>query len=520
MQPLFERDPPLRGGVLVGGTGKAPILEMRGMRKAFAGVHALEGVDFRAFAGEVMALLGENGAGKSTLMKILAGVYSADSGEMRFEGRILELRGPRDAQARGISIIHQELNLVPDLSIAENIFLGREPVHAGGRLDWKRLNKEASALLEGLGVKSRPDRRLGALTVGQQQMVEIAKAISFNSKIIVMDEPTGALTDTETESLFRVIRELRAAGKAVVYISHRLSEVFAVCDRATVLRDGRLVGERTVAELDEDAIIEMMVGRRLTEQYPRIEIEAGPARLSVEGLEGPRTKGASFEARAGEILGVTGLMGAGRTELALALFGALPVTKGRILLDGAPYRPRSPHEAIAAGIAYVSEDRKDLGLLLDLGVGENMTLPALRTFQGAFFSLSASRERSKAREFIGRLQVKTTGPTQAVRNLSGGNQQKVSIAKGLVTTPRLLILDEPTRGVDVGAKKEIYGIMNELKRQGLAIMMLSSELAEILGMSDRVMVMHEGEVAGVFGRDEASQERIMRLAIGIKEGAS
>lgn len=495
-----------------------PLLEMRGISKHFPGVNALEGVDFRAFSGEVMALLGENGAGKSTLMKILCGAYPRTSGEIRYKGQPLELKGPRDAQLKGISIIHQELNLVRDLSIAENIFLGREPVTRLGNLDWRRLNEGAERLLARLGVKASPGTRVGALSVGQQQMVEIAKALAFDASIIIMDEPTGALADAESESLFRVIRELRDAGKSVIYISHRLKEIFEICDRATVLRDGRLIGEIPTAGLTEDAVIEMMVGRKLTEQYPHVESEPGPVRLSVENLHGPRTRKATFSARGGEILGVTGLMGAGRTELALALFGALPKTKGKVLLDGEPYAPQSPHEAISRGLAYVSEDRKERGLILGLSIKENISLPVLKLFQRALYFLSAKAERASARGYVEKLAIKTPGEGQLVRNLSGGNQQKVSIAKGLITAPKVLILDEPTRGVDVGAKQEIYNLMNGFKREGLAIVMISSEMPEILGMSDRIMVMHDGEVTGVLGRGEANQEKIMRLAIGLEEG--
>jgi len=496
---------------------QAPLLEMRGISKIFPGVQALTGVDFRAFAGEVMALLGENGAGKSTLMKILAGVYQRSAGEIFLRGKAVEVRDPRDAQLKGVSIIHQELNLIPGVSVAENIFLGREPIGVGRKLDWKRLNANARQLLDRVGLAVSPGALVSSLSVGQQQMVEIAKALSFDSSVIVMDEPTGALTDAETERLFGVIRDLRSAGKAVVYISHRLQEVFEVCDRATVLRDGQLIGEASIAELTEDSIIQMMVGRKLTEQFPRIEMESGAVRLSVRGLKAAKTKDASFDARGGEILGVTGLMGAGRTELALALFGAMPRTAGTVLLDNKKFAPTGPHQALARGLAYVSEDRKGLGLVLGLSVKENITLSALKLFQRAFFKLSFQGERKVAREYIGKLSIKTTGEGQKVRNLSGGNQQKVSIAKGLLTSPKVLILDEPTRGVDVGAKKEIYGIMNGFKKDGIAVIMISSEMPEILGMSDRIMVMHDGAVAGILDRGEASQERIMRLAMGLEE---
>jgi ribose transport system ATP-binding protein len=497
--------------------GAKPILEMRGITKQFSGVAALGGVDFRAFAGEVMALLGENGAGKSTLMKILSGGYARTAGEIVFEGQPLELRGPRDAQQNGISIIHQELNLVQELSIAENIALGREPVTRLGTIDWKALHAGAERLLLRLGVHASPKTRVGTLSVGQQQMVEIAKALAFDARILIMDEPTGALADAESASLFRVIRELRSSGKAVIYISHRLKEVFELSDRVTVLRDGRLIGETATAQLTEGAVIEMMVGRRLTEQYPHVGVVPGPVRLSVENLQSRFTRGATFSVRSGEILGVTGLMGAGRTELALALFGALRRSGGKLVLDGEPYAPRSPHGAVSRGLVYVSEDRKQRGLLLGLSVKENITLPALKRFERTLYYLSPDAEAAAVREYIEQLAIRPPRADQQVRRLSGGNQQKVSIARGLITAPKLLILDEPTRGVDVGAKQDIYHLLNRLKQDGLAIIMISSEMPEILGMSDRILVMHEGAVTGVLERGEATQEHIMRLAIGLED---
>jgi len=493
-----------------------PILEMRGITKQFSGIPALSGVDFRAFPGEVMALLGENGAGKSTLMKILAGAHDRTAGEIAFRGAPLELTGPRDAQRKGISIIHQELNLVQDLSIAENIFLGREPVTRLGNLDWKALNAGAEQLLRRLGVQASPKTRVGTLSVGQQQMVEIAKALSFDASIIIMDEPTGALADAESASLFNVIRELKASGKAVIYISHRLKEVFELSDRVTVMRDGKLIGEVATSALTEDSVIEMMVGRRLTERYPHVEVAPGPVRLAVDNLESRYTHRASFSVRGGEIVGVTGLMGAGRTELALALFGALARTGGTLSLDGEPYAPGSPHEAVSRGMAYVSEDRKQRGLLLGLSIKDNIALPALKQFERRVFYLSDQAERAAARGYVEKLAIRPPREDQVVRRLSGGNQQKVSIAKGLITAPKVLILDEPTRGVDVGAKQEIYQLINGLKRDGLAILMISSEMPEILGMSDRIMVIHEGTVTGMLERGEATQETIMRLAIGLE----
>ncbi|WP_244086592.1 ribose ABC transporter ATP-binding protein RbsA, partial [Aeromonas caviae] len=433
----------------------SPILELTGIVKTFPGVRALDEAGLRVYPGQVMALLGENGAGKSTLMKVLTGIYQADAGYINYRGQPVHFKGPRDSQDQGISIIHQELNLLPELSIAANIFLGREPRTRFGSIDHKQLRERASGLLARLGVKHGPDTRLGDLSIGEQQMVEIAKALSFDASVIIMDEPTDALTDTETEQLFTVIRELREQGCGIVYISHRLKEIFEICDRVTVLRDGKWIGEQAVSDLDEDRIIEMMVGRRLEEQYPRLERELGPVSLQVNDLAGPGVRGVSFSLRQGEILGFSGLMGSGRTELMKLIYGASPISAGQVTVDGHALVPRSPADGLAAGIAYISEDRKGDGLVLELSVRENMSLCALGEFiRGG--KIDGKAERQAVGDYVRLFNIKTPSQDQLIKLLSGGNQQKVAIAKGLLTRPKVLILDEPTRGVDVGAKKEIY----------------------------------------------------------------
>ncbi|MGL6528839.1 ribose ABC transporter ATP-binding protein RbsA [Aeromonas hydrophila] len=491
----------------------SPILALSGIVKTFPGVRALDEAGLKVYPGQVMALLGENGAGKSTLMKVLTGIYQADAGSISYRGQPVHFKGPRDSQDQGISIIHQELNLLPELSIAANIFLGREPRTRFGSIDHKQLRERASGLLARLGVKHGPDTRLGDLSIGEQQMVEIAKALSFDASVIIMDEPTDALTDTETEQLFVVIRELREQGCGIVYISHRLKEIFEICDRVTVLRDGKWIGEQAVSELDEDRIIEMMVGRRLEEQYPRLARELGPVSLQVKDLAGPGVCGVSFSLRQGEILGFSGLMGSGRTELMKLIYGASPISAGDITVDGHALVPKSPADGLAAGIAYISEDRKGDGLVLELSVRENMSLCAL----GEFIShgkIDGQAERQAVGDYVRLFNIKTPSQDQLIKLLSGGNQQKVAIAKGLLTRPKVLILDEPTRGVDVGAKKEIYQLINQFKKEGMSIILVSSEMPEVLGMSDRIMVMHEGRISAEFNTRDANQEKLMAAAVG------
>jgi ribose transport system ATP-binding protein len=490
------------------------MLEMKNIVKEFPGVKALNDVSFNIYAGEIMALLGENGAGKSTLMKILSGVYTKDGGEMFFNGEPLNLKDPKDAQKKGIAIIHQELNLVPELTVAENIFIGREPVTAYGRIKYKEMNARAAEYLAMLGeAEMSPLTKVSSLSVGKAQIVEIAKAISMNAKIIIMDEPTDSLTDVETENLYKVIRELKSQGKGLVYISHKLSEVFDICDRATVLRDGTFVDMKPVSELTEEKIIQLMVGRALDERFPRSTAVHGDVVFEVEGLTNQAIKNITFSVRKGEIVGIAGLMGSGRSEIAKSVYGYMTLSKGRIFIDGKELRINHPSSAIENGISYVSEDRKQLGLILGMSIKENITLPALKAFQNIFRFISTGEEEEASKMYIEKMSIKTTGPMQKVVNLSGGNQQKVAIGKGLVTEPKVLILDEPTRGVDVGAKKEIYELINELKDKGLAIILISSEMPEVMGMSDRILVISSGEIAGELSKEEATQESIMALAM-------
>ncbi len=490
-----------------------PILALEGIEKAFPGVKALDNACLNVYPGKVMALMGENGAGKSTLMKVLTGIYSKDAGEVRYQGAPVHFHGPRHSQEAGISIIHQELNLIPELTIAENIFLGREKTNAFGGIKWAEMYREADALLKRLNVKHSSRQLLGELSLGEQQMVEIAKALSFKSQVIIMDEPTDALTDTETESLFNVINELRSEGCGIVYISHRLKEIFEICDDITVLRDGKFIGECRVADTDEDGLIEMMVGRRLDEQYPRIAVKHGTTCLEVKNLTGSGINDVSFTLDRGEILGISGLMGAGRTELMKVIYGALTRESGDVILDGKIINPISPQDGLANGIAYISEDRKGDGLILGLSVKENMSLCALEQLSNGI-KIDQQQEVIAVEDFIRLFNIKTPTRDQIIGNLSGGNQQKVAIAKGLMTKPKVLILDEPTRGVDVGAKKEIYQLINQFKADGMSIILVSSEMPEVLGMSDRILVMHEGRISGEFTPEEANQEKLLACAVG------
>ena len=485
------------------------LLQLKGIDKAFPGVKALSGAALNVYAGRVMALVGENGAGKSTMMKVLTGIYTRDAGSLLWLGKETTFNGPKSSQEAGIGIIHQELNLIPQLTIAENIFLGREFVNRFGKIDWKQMYAEADKLLAKLNLRFTSQKLVGDLSIGDQQMVEIAKVLSFESKVIIMDEPTDALTDTETESLFRVIRELKSQGRGIVYISHRMKEIFEICDDVTVFRDGQFIAEREVSSLDEDRLIEMMVGRKLEDQYPHLDKAPGAVRLKVDNLCGPGVDNVTFTLRQGEILGVAGLMGAGRTELMKVLYGALPRSSGSVTLDGREVVTRSPQDGLANGIVYISEDRKRDGLVLGMSVKENMSLTALRYFSRAGGSLKHKDEQQAVSDFIRLFNVKTPSMEQAIGLLSGGNQQKVAIARGLMTRPKVLILDEPTRGVDVGAKKEIYQLINQFKADGLSIILVSSEMPEVLGMSDRIIVMHEGHLGGEFTREQATQEVLM-----------
>lgn len=492
---------------------KDAVISMKHITKEFSGITVLKNVDFNIYKGRVMALMGENGAGKSTLMKILTGMYLKTDGEIHLNNEPVSFVDVRSSQHAGIALIHQELNLVKDLSIGENMFLGREPVSGKGRILWSKLFNDSKYWLEKLGLNENPRELVKNISVGKQQLVEIAKALSADAKVIIMDEPTGALTPSETEKLFQVVNDLKTEGKSIVYISHRLHEIFEICDDVTVLRDGELVGEKPIEELNEDMIIEMMVGRKLSEQYPRIETEIGDDILKVENLSNQFVKNASFTLKKGETLGVTGLMGSSRTELMRSIYGIYP-HRGEIYLKGEKVRIKSPKEALNLGIAYVTEDRKANGIIGEMNVRENITLSSLKKFTGLMGVVYKGREEKTANTYIQKMSVKASGTKQLVRYLSGGNQQKVSIAKNLISEPEILILDEPTRGVDVGARKEIYDLINTFKAEGMSIIVISSDIPEILGICDRIMVMHEGGISGFLEQKDASQEVIMTLAVG------
>ncbi|QYN47193.1 ribose ABC transporter ATP-binding protein RbsA [Gilliamella sp. ESL0405] len=490
------------------------LLELTNIHKSFPGVKALSGASLTVKAGQVMALIGENGAGKSTLMKVLTGIYKKDAGDIIYLGKATNFNGPKSSQEAGIGIIHQELNLIPELTIAENIFLGREFTNKFGCIDWNKTYAQADKLLAELHLKYDSRRLISDLSIGEQQMVEIAKVLSFNSKVIIMDEPTDALTDTETASLFEVIRKLKQQNCGVVYISHRLQEIFEICDAVTVLRDGQFIGEKKVSELTEDTLIEMMVGRKLQDQYPRIDIQRGKETLSVKNLIGNGVNDVSFSLHEGEILGISGLMGAGRTELMKMIYGANPAKSGTIVLNGKTIKTQTPKDGLNHGIVYISEDRKKDGLILGMSVKDNMSLNALSYFVNPFKKLRLIDEQQAVDDFVGLFNIKTPSTNQIIGFLSGGNQQKVAIAKGLMTRPSILILDEPTRGVDVGAKKEIYQLINQFKQQGLSVILVSSDMPEVLGMSDRILVIYEGKVTGDFSISDATQEKLMAAAVG------
>jgi ribose transport system ATP-binding protein len=495
------------------------LLEVRNIRKHFPGVQALDGVSLHVGGGEVLAIVGENGAGKSTLMKILAGIHRPDGGELLMDGQPIPADGVAEAMRRGIVLIHQELNLAENLSVAANLFLGRERVRGGwlGWLDQSAMNEEARQLLRRVGLDVSPARRVGELPPGQRQLVEITRALSLSARLIIMDEPTSSLTQTETDRLFEVIADLKRAGVAVVYISHRLAEVRRIADRVVVLRDGRNAGGLKREEISHDAMVRLMVGRDLQQFYPRRHAvsENSPIRLDVRGVTfaGGPEQPISFQIRGGEIVGMAGLVGAGRTELAEALFGIRRILAGQVFLDGNPMAIRHPREAIAAGLLLVPEDRRHHGLVLADSVRNNFALPNLDQLSRLGWVVG-SRETRLGRELTERLRVKTAGLTKAVGLLSGGNQQKVVLGKWLARRPRVLIFDEPTRGVDVGARSEIYALMDQLAGDGVAILMISSDLEEVLGMSDRVLILHEGRLAGELPRAALSEEAVMHLATG------
>jgi inositol transport system ATP-binding protein len=490
------------------------LLTVEGVRKEFPGVVALDDVQFRLKRGTVHALMGENGAGKSTLMKILAGIYHPDKGEVRLKGQQIRLQSPLDALENGIAMIHQELNLMPFMTVAENIWIRREPLNKWGFVDHAEMFRRTADLFERLHISIDPGIEVRHLSVANRQMVEIAKAVSYDSDVLIMDEPTSALTEREVEHLFHIIRDLRAQGIGIVYITHKMNELFEIADEFSVFRDGRYIGTHASKDVTRDDIIRMMVGREITQMFPKEVVPIGDVVLSVKDLcLAGVFRDVSFDVRAGEILGVAGLVGSGRSNVAETLFGVTPATSGSITLNGKPLHISKPSDAIRNHMAFLTEDRKDTGCLLLLSVLDNMQVSVLHdnSFVKAGF-VEERRVAAACAEMAQKLRVKTPNMAEPVQNLSGGNQQKVLIGRWLLINPKVLILDEPTRGIDVGAKAEIHRLVTELARQGVAIIMISSEMPEVLGMSDRIMVMHEGRVTGIVDRAEATQVKIMDLA--------
>ena len=487
-------------------------LEAEGISKFFPGVKALDNVSLRVRPGTVHALMGENGAGKSTLMKCLIGMYRPDKGTIKIKGEPVQFQDTMDALRSGISMIHQELNLVPYMTVAENIWLGREPMKFGF-VDHARLNQKTQELLNRLNIRLKADRMVGELSIASQQMVEIAKAVSWDSDIVIMDEPTSALTETEVAHLFTIIRDLREQGKAIIYISHKMDEIFNITDEVSIFRDGNWIASDQTAKYTRQSLITQMVGRELTQLFPKFNSAIGEEVLTVRNLTcKDRFTDVSFSVRRGEILGVAGLVGAGRSEVMESLFGMESFDSGEILIDGVPVTIDSPSTAIEKGMAFLTEDRKKSGLFLVLSVMENMSIVNMPEYSGKSGFVSHVKMAQDCMEQIRRLNIKTPTMDQIINNLSGGNQQKVLIARWLLAQPKILILDEPTRGIDVGAKAEIYRLISELANRGVAIIMVSSELPEILGMSDRVMVMHGGRITGILDKEEADQETILSLA--------
>lgn len=489
---------------------------MHNIHKAFGKNTVLSGVSFDLVTGEVHALMGENGAGKSTLMNLLTGLYSLDQGTIQIDGKETVFKNPKEAEQHGIAFIHQELNIWPDMTVLENLFIGKEIYTKLGLLDTKKMKTLAQTQLDRLSVNLSLEQEAGSCSVGQKQMIEIAKALMTDAKVIIMDEPTAALTEREIEKLFQIIESLKKEGVSIVYISHRMEEIFAICDRITIMRDGKTVDTKAIPETNFHEVVKKMVGRELTDRYPERTPSTGDIVLEVkQATRKGQFQDISFSVKAGEIVGVAGLMGAGRTEMMRSLFGLDPLDQGEIWVHGKKAVIKKPSDAVKLGIGFITEDRKDEGLMLDASIRENIGLPNLKSFSPKGL-IDKKTEQDFVDLLIKRLTIKTASSDISARSLSGGNQQKVVIAKWIGIQPKVLILDEPTRGVDVGAKREIYQLMNELTDRGVAILMVSSELPEILGMSDRVLVIHEGTISGELDKTEATQERIMTLATGGK----
>ncbi|MGG3913344.1 sugar ABC transporter ATP-binding protein [Rossellomorea vietnamensis] len=489
-------------------------ISMKNIHKAFGTNKVLEGVDIEIRDGEVHALMGENGAGKSTLMNILTGLHKKDQGTITIDGKDMTFDNPKQAEEFGVAFIHQELNVWPEMTVLENLFINKEPVTQFGLINTKKMKAVANEQFKKLNISIPLTKEAGQCSVGQQQMIEIAKALMTDAKVIIMDEPTAALTDREIETLFSVIRSLKKAGVSIVYISHRMEEIFTICDTITVMRDGRTVDTTPIPETNFDEVVKKMVGRELTDRFPKRQPKPGETMLEVRNLtkKGLFEK-VSFEVRSGEIVGVSGLMGAGRTEIMRTIFGLDGRYEGEILVNGKPVTIKTPDQAVKLGLGFITEDRKDEGLVLDFSLKDNIALPSLYSFTKKGL-INDKSEQDFVEMLIKRLTIKTESARTHAKNLSGGNQQKVVIAKWIGIGPKVLILDEPTRGVDVGAKREIYQLMNELTDRGVAIVMVSSELPEVLGMSDRILVVHEGTIAGELSKEDATQEKIMTLATG------
>ncbi len=489
-------------------------IKMTGINKSFGSNQVLKDAGFELADGEVHALMGENGAGKSTLMKILTGVYTRDDGTVLVDGEEVVYKSPQEAEKAGIVFIYQEINALFDLTVEENMFMGKEITKKFGVCDKKAMRDKAKEVMDKVGVSIPVDAVMSDLSVGQQQMIEICKALMVDAKVIIMDEPTAALTESETEGLFKVINSLRKKGVSIVYISHRMEEIFALCDRITILRDGQYIDTKPIKDLTMDDVVQMMIGREIGERFPKRDSKIGAEVLKVEGLtSGKLFHDVSFSVNAGEVLGVAGLMGAGRTEIMQAIFGNLKKDSGKIYIDGEEVTIKNPRQAIAAGIGFVTEDRKTEGLLLEKSIAENIEIANLGKVSSKGV-LKKEKQDEIVNQGIEEFRVKCFGPWHECNNLSGGNQQKVVLAKWVYTDPKILILDEPTRGVDIGAKKEIYDVINKMAAKGVAVIMVSSELPEVLGMSDRIMVIREGEVRGILDGNDADQAKIMTLATG------